>query len=67
MVTVKSSGPVKTKTVVCTKCAYELEYTGEDIQSRTYCSFGDTEVDFYITCPRISCGEKVAVKAWNAR
>lgn len=67
MVTVKSSGPVKTKTVVCSKCAYELEYTGEDIQSQGGYSMGDYDVSFFIFCPRETCKEKVFVKAWNAR
>lgn len=57
---VVSDAPVKTKKVVCTKCAYELEYSGEDLQEHV----GD-DVWYTITCPRPSCGHKVRVKSWN--
>jgi hypothetical protein len=67
MVTVKSSGPVNTKTVVCTKCAYELEYTGEDVKSSGGYYMGEYDVSFFIVCPRTSCQQKVFVKAWDAR
>ncbi len=65
MITVKSDKPVKTKTCICTKCSYELEYTGEDVQSyysSDYDGGGDTV--YYIICPRQSCREKNYVKRY---
>jgi len=65
MVTVKSDKPVRTKTVVCSKCGYELEYTGEDVSSHTYTDIsGTSDTDYYITCPRSSCRERVWVRRW---
>lgn len=51
-VKVVSEKPVKTKRVVCPNCAYELEFTGEDIRT----SF-DYDGDRYqtIACPRDAC------------
>ena len=65
MVTVSSDGPVKTKKVVCSKCAYELEYTGEDVESSTGHYMGESGTHWYIVCPRESCQKKVHVKAWR--
>lgn len=60
VVKVVSDNPVKTKRVVCSKCAYELEYTGEDIKVT------GSDCDIYsIVCPRESCKEKVYVPRWN--
>lgn len=65
MVTVKSEKPVRTKTVVCSKCSYELEYTGEDIVSYDKTDYGGgSDTYYYIVCPRRSCGEHVFVKRW---
>lgn len=65
MVKVVSDKPVRTKKVVCSKCGYELEYTGEDVQSHTSTDYsGCSDTDYYITCPRSSCNERVFVKRW---
>lgn len=65
MVTVKSKKPVKTKTVVCSKCSYELEYTGEDVLSYDKTDYsGDTSTYYYIVCPRETCGTKAFVSRW---
>lgn len=65
MVRVSSDGPVKTKKQVCCKCAYELEYTGEDVKSVTSRDFdGSMGTDYFILCPRPSCKEKTYVKRW---
>ncbi len=56
-VRVVSSQPVKTKKVICTKCGYELEFTGEDI--RISGRDEDTQV---IDCPRKTCQEILAVR-----
>lgn len=59
MVTVKSDKPVKTKTVICMKCSYQLEYTGEDVQSYDKTDYGGgTDTYYYIVCPRPTCREK---------
>lgn len=52
MVRVISDGPTKTKRVICPNCAYELEYTGEDVYS-----FTDSDGDRFqhIFCPRAEC------------
>ena len=65
MVTVKSEKPVKTKTVICTKCSFELEYTGEDVKSfekTDYAGWSDTH--YYIVCPRYTCSAEVFVSRW---
>jgi hypothetical protein len=62
-VKVVSEGPVLTRKVVCSKCTYELEYTGEDVkESSGYC-MGESETWHYIVCPR--CKTQVTVKAWG--
>ena len=63
-----SDKPVKTKTVVCTKCGYKLEYTGEDIRTVHYTDIsgcGDTSNT--IVCPRASCAEVISVSHWSSR
>jgi hypothetical protein len=65
MVRVKSKKPVKTKDVTCTKCAYLLEYTGEDIKEGTHTDYtGDSDSVYWIVCPR--CKEKVYVSRWRS-
>jgi len=62
-VKVVSDKPVRTRKVVCTKCSFELEYTGEDVKSydkRDYS--GDLDTYYYIECPR--CSKQVFVRAW---
>ncbi len=51
-VKVVSEKPVKTKRVTCPNCAYELEYTGEDVSSSVD-GYGD--ISYTIRCPRTSC------------
>lgn len=65
MVKVVSEKPIRPRKVVCSRCSYELEYTGEDVQSRSYTAMGETDVEFYIVCPRESCKSKVSVRGWN--
>lgn len=48
---VVSAGPVKTKKIVCPTCAYELEFTGEDV-TLTYCL---DECYQCVVCPRTAC------------
>lgn len=65
MVTVKSPKPVKTKTVVCENCGYELEYTGEDVRSYNKTDYGGgSDTYYYITCPRPSCGKTTNVRRY---
>lgn len=65
MVIVKSKKPVKTKSVICNKCGYELEYTGEDVKSYDKTDYtGDTDTYYYIVCPRETCGCKVLVSRY---
>jgi len=64
MVKVSSDGPVLTKKVVCSKCAYELEYTGEDVKDVQGFIMGESDTSYYIVCPRKSCKKHVTVKAW---
>lgn len=65
VVRVVSEKPVKARQVTCTKCAYRLEYTGEDVSTVTRTDYtGDSDEYHYIKCPR--CAEKVFVKAWPA-
>jgi hypothetical protein len=57
MVVVKSKKPVKIKTVICSKCGYELEYTGEDIKFYDKTDYGGgTDRYYHIVCPRETCG-----------
>lgn len=56
-VKVVSDKPVRTKRIVCGKCSYELEYTGEDIIYGDECR--------YIKCPRPSCTHQNFVKEWK--
>ncbi len=66
MVKVISEKPVKTKKVICSKCGYELEYTGEDVTSTNHTDYGGgTDTYYWIKCPRESCKEKVEVKYWS--
>lgn len=65
MVKVSSEGPVKTLKVVCSKCAYELEYTGEDVESSSVTHMGEMDTHWYIVCPREFCQKKVTVGAWR--
>lgn len=63
MVTVKSSTPTKTKEIACSKCTYLLEYTGEDVETRTVHDYGGgSEVFSWIVCPR--CNQDVSVERW---
>ena len=55
-VKVVSEGPVKTKRVTCHHCAYELEFTGEDVTRHTDCD-GDSWQT--IVCPRETCKDVV--------
>ena len=67
VVKVVSEKPIKTKKLVCSKCGYELEYTGEDIHSFTSRDYtGDSDEYYTITCPRQSCGQKNYVDSWNS-
>lgn len=62
VVRVLSDKPVKTKKCICTKCGYELEYTGEDIVSYNKTDYGGgTDTYYYIVCPRVKCSEKIFV------
>ena len=63
VIKIKSDGPTKTKEVVCTKCTYLLEYTGEDVVTSTGYSFGEYNPSYWIVCPR--CQENVSVRAWR--
>ena len=60
-VIVKSDKPTMTKICICNKCTYELEYSGEDIQSK----FEGDEYYSWITCPRTTCKTKNYVKEWK--
>lgn len=67
-VRVISDKPVKTKTVVCPKCGYKLEYTGEDVNVERYVDIsgcGDTSNT--IVCPRSSCSKVISVSRWSSR
>jgi hypothetical protein len=63
-VRVVSEKPVKTRKVVCSKCGYELEYTGEDVKIGSGFCMGERDTWSYIVCPRESCKEHVLVKEW---
>lgn len=60
-VIVKSDKPTMTKIYICNKCAYELEYSGEDVQSK----FEGDEYYSWIICPRPTCKTKNYVKEWK--
>lgn len=51
-VKVVSDRPVKPKRVVCPRCSFELEFTGEDVRVSVD-SYGD--VSKSIICPRREC------------
>lgn len=61
-VKIVSDKPIKPRRVTCSKCTYELEYTGEDVKVDSGCYMGETDVWSYIVCPR--CKTHVTVKAW---
>lgn len=62
VVRVVSEGPVVTRKIACPTCAYELEYTGEDIE---YITDYDGGTARYITCPRSSCKQgRLIVPRW---
>lgn len=68
VVKVVSEGPVRTKEVVCSKCGYKLQYTGEDVHTSTFRDYdGGSDTYHRITCPRSSCGEVINVSAWSSR
>jgi RNase P subunit RPR2 len=52
MVRVVSPRPVRTKRVTCPNCAYELEFTGEDV---TVSVNSDGDSMQFIRCPRQEC------------
>lgn len=62
MVRVVSEKPVKTKKLICGKCGYELEYTGEDVESSDYTGGGDYYE--YILCPRPRCNHQNRVSSY---
>jgi hypothetical protein len=62
-VKVISYKPVAAKQINCSKCTYRLEYTGEDVKSQSYSSYGESDTYYYIACPR--CKERVHVRAWR--
>lgn len=64
-VKVKSKKPLKTKEVVCSKCGYLLEYTGEDVKSSSGCYMGEFDISYYIDCPRKTCKQRIYVSAFN--
>jgi hypothetical protein len=66
MVKVSSDGPVKTKKVICSKCSYELEYTGEDVKTQSLFEMAEfSGISYYITCPRENCQAKNTVPFWG--
>lgn len=65
MVKVISEKPIKTKTIVCPNCGYDLEYTGEDVRSHTASDYGGgSDTYYHIVCPRNSCNHKIFVKSY---
>lgn len=53
VVKVISEGPVVTRKVVCGKCAYQLEYTLEDVENFTKHDYdGGSDTYYFIVCPR---------------
>lgn len=62
-VRVLSDKPVKPKRVLCSKCTYELEYTGCDVNDGKFSCMGESTDWSYIVCPK--CDEKVEVKPWR--
>lgn len=61
-VKIVSQGPVRTKKVVCSRCCYELEYTGVDVKSKTVSCLDDVETRYFINCPK--CEHQVRVDCW---
>ena len=51
--------PVKTYKIICNKCGYELEYTGEDIRVK---DTGYHDIYSYIRCPRTTYFYENSVK-----
>lgn len=65
MVRVVSEKPVKTKKLICGKCGYELEYTGEDIKEGSSSDYtGDRDYYKYILCPRPTCNHENRVSSY---
>ncbi len=58
-VRVVSEKPVKFQRVTCSKCGYELEYTGEDIITS---SDSEGYPKQMIACPRGTCRHYMRVK-----
>ena len=52
--------PVAVATVICTRCGYLIEYTGEDVTP--VCALGRT-----IKCPRPSCGATIQVPEFKVK
>ena len=68
VVKVISDKPVKTKRQICPKCGYELEYTGEDIESFTSSSYdGSSDTNYLIRCPRPTCRETIYVSRYSSK
>ena len=62
VIKVKSKKPIRTYTVICDECEYELEYTKEDIKSGTHYDYGGgSDIVYYIVCPRRSCKNEISV------
>jgi hypothetical protein len=65
VVKVVSEKPVKTKRQVCPKCGYELEYTGEDVESFVHHDYGGgSDTVYYIMCPRQTCNEQINISRY---
>ena len=58
-VKVVSEGPVSPKRTVCSRCRYELEFTGEDVTTIVDADMDATQT---IVCPRPSCKSVLMVK-----
>lgn len=66
MVKVNSEKPVVSRKVVCTRCGYEWEYSGEDVyEGRSTDYTGSSDLYYYIVCPRLSCGNNTKVACWR--
>lgn len=58
VVKVVSDKPVRTKKVICPKCGYELEYTGEDVREYEHRDYtGGSDTVYQIVCPRTTCNK----------
>lgn len=65
VVRVISDKPIKTKKCTCTKCGYELEYTGEDVSFYNHTDYGGgSDTYYFIICPRETCKEKIFVSKY---